>query len=96
MTTFIGAAVLNGPPGASDTPEMFVPKEAIGEPTECAIEIHACTVQQAHDRQIVWHALMCRAASIRRQDTVPQYGAAKRAVMDRLMALADKVLCEGV
>jgi hypothetical protein len=61
MATYLGLALLNGPAGAADTPEKFLPKICEGAvPTEFALVISAQSLEEAREKQILWHCVMAR------------------------------------
>ena len=95
MAMFFGSAVLNGPGGSADSPEVFKPRPeaVIGTPTEMALPLEAETLPEAHDKQILWHALMRRAGDLRHEGKpVMQYAEAKRVAIKRLECLAEKLI----
>ncbi len=57
---------LNGPPGASDTPENFVPASDPGKGLLSAevIVIRAVDEAEAQEKQIIYYALMQRAREL--------------------------------
>ena len=58
---YLGRALLNGPSGASDTPEVFVPIEYhSGVTTEYVLVIQANSSQEAQEKQILWHCIRDR------------------------------------
>ena len=94
MAIFYGSAVLNGPGGSADSPEVFVPRPAatIGTPTVMALPFAAETVDEAWNKQILWHALMRRAGDLQHElRPVSQYAEARKAAIMRLERLAENL-----
>ena len=94
MAIFYGSALLNGPGGSADSPEVFVPRPAatIGTPTVMALPLEAETADEALNKQILWHALMCRAGDLRHElRPVSQYAEARKAAITLLERLAENL-----
>lgn len=92
--TYLGAALLNGPGGAADTPERFYPREySEGVPTEFALVISAASLDEAREKQIVWHALMRRANDLRfERQPVAAYESQRREAICLLESIAKDLL----
>lgn len=93
---YLGSAILNGPAGANDTPERFVPSPfdpQAGPPTPAALLIRAGSPDEARRKQAIWHALMARAHDLEyERQPVPQYAADKTEAVRFLRALADEIV----
>jgi len=89
---FLGSAVLNGPVGAKDTPEQFLPIAAEGTtPTTMALVIEAETPAEARDKQILWHLVRNRIAALKSETPCHCYGETATASIATLEALSDRL-----
>jgi hypothetical protein len=82
---YIGSALLNGPTGALDTPEKFLPVELNGVPTEVALVINANTQEEAREKQILWHYIQKRRHTLYKQKCPND-------ILSLLDNLSDKIL----
>ncbi|MHC4066618.1 MAG: hypothetical protein ACYSUI_19255 [Planctomycetota bacterium] len=95
MKTYYGHALLNGPGGATDTPEVDIPieVEAGAVPTESALVITAADRGEAHRKQIMWHALIRRANDLRYEPSpVAAYNDRRREAIAMLERMADEAI----
>ena len=95
---FLGSAILNGPGGAEDTPECYVPSPydpSQGLATAAALLIRAKSPGDAQRKQTIWHALMARACDLESEERpveLPEYRARKKEAIAMLRGLADEIV----
>lgn len=90
--TYLGAAILNGPAGAPDTPERYQPKPPTGVPTVMSVPILACSPQEARAKQVLWHCLADRINDLTGEKTCQCYASEREAAIRYLDALRDRII----
>lgn len=96
MSQYLGAAILNGPAGAPDTPERFMPRPLTGVPTVAALVISAELEEEARDKQVLWHCLQRRIFELQGESPLLPYAEGRIRAIALLQRLSDRVLARQV